>query len=89
MNAISRPIRIAVGLWIALLLFGIAKSVNSCRTYKAEAKAWRDSTYFYKVEASRNCQDKIDSLKVWYTDQKGEEAKTLKVLTDESPAWLR
>lgn len=89
MNTISRPIRIAVGLWIALLLFGIAKSVDSCRSYKADAKVWRDSTHFYKVAASRDCQDKIDSLKVWYNHQKREDAKTLKVLDDTAPGWLR
>lgn len=85
----NRNLRLGSVLSVALLFFGLAKSVTGCRQYQASAEAYRDSTAYYKTAASLDCQVKIDSLKAWYTHQKREDAATLKGLTTSAPAWLR
>lgn len=87
--AISTKYRlIVVGSWVLSLTLLIL-SVKKCAHYQTTAKAYRDSTAYYKVESAKVCQQKLDSLKTWYLQTKAQDEALRKNLRAEAPAWLR
>lgn len=83
-------LRLASLISTAILFFVfIAFPVRSCHNYKATAKAYQDSTAYYKIEAAKVCQQKIDSLTTWHLRAKAQDEAKFKTLKDNAPDWLR
>lgn len=88
-----RLIALIVGL---VLTNALVVSVRKCSHFKNEAHTYQDSTTYYKnsaayfkVKASEECQQKVDSLKVWYLKTKQQDETTIQNLTNDAPSWLR